>query len=67
MTSLPSLFGRGGQGAGNGEPETWQERFERLTGIDPTLCPVCKTGRLVYLERLPPQLDRTGPSSRAPP
>lgn len=27
--------------------ENWQQLLERLTGIDVTLCPVCKTGHLV--------------------
>ena len=34
-------------------PETNAERFERLTGINPCLCPVCKTGRMVILRELP--------------
>ena len=34
-------------------PETSLERFKRLTGIDPCLCPVCKTGRMVRLKELP--------------
>ena len=34
-------------------PETNIERFERLTGINPCLCPVCKTGRMVIVSILP--------------
>lgn len=34
-------------------PETNIERFERLTGINPCLCPVCKTGRMVIVRELP--------------
>lgn len=34
-------------------PETTTERFERLTGINPCLCPVCKTGRMVATRELP--------------
>ena len=34
-------------------PETNVERFERLTGVNPCLCPVCKTGRMVTLRELP--------------
>ena len=30
-----------------GEDESWLDFFARLTGRDPTLCPVCKVGRLV--------------------
>ena len=33
--------------------ETNVERFARLTGINPCLCPVCKTGRMVTLRELP--------------
>lgn len=38
---------------------TWEERFYRLTGIDPTLCPCCKQGKMVTIDLLPP--------TRAPP
>lgn len=34
-------------------PETNVERFERLTGINPCLCPACKTGRMVINRELP--------------
>ena len=34
-------------------PETNVERFERLTGINPCLCPVCKSGRMVATRELP--------------
>jgi hypothetical protein len=34
-------------------PETKAERFARLTGINPCLCPVCKTGRMVTIRELP--------------
>jgi len=37
----------------------WQERFYRLTGIDPTLCPCCEEGKMHTIVLLPP--------SRAPP
>ncbi len=37
----------------------WQERFYRLTGIDPTLCPRCEDGKMQTIILLPP--------SRAPP
>lgn len=33
--------------------ETNVERFERLTGINPCLCPVCKIGRMVTIRELP--------------
>jgi hypothetical protein len=33
--------------------ETNVERFARLTGINPCLCPVCKTGRMVTIRELP--------------
>lgn len=34
-------------------PETNAERFQRLTGVNPCLCPVCKTGRMVIIRELP--------------
>lgn len=40
-------------------PSTWQERFYRLTGIDPTRCPCCEIGRMHTILILLP--------SRAPP
>jgi hypothetical protein len=33
--------------------ETGLQRFERLTGINPCLCPACKTGRMVIIRELP--------------
>jgi len=38
--------------AGDQESESWEQRLRRLPGIDPTVCPVCKTGRLVHIETL---------------
>ena len=34
-------------------PETNLQRFERLTGVNPCQCPVCKTGRMVIVRELP--------------
>ncbi len=34
-------------------PETNQQRFERLTGVNPCRCPVCKTGRMISVRELP--------------
>ncbi|MDZ4203842.1 MAG: IS91 family transposase, partial [Bacteroidales bacterium] len=34
-------------------PETNLERLERLTGVNPCLCPVCKTGRMITVRELP--------------
>ncbi len=34
-------------------PETNIERFARLTGVNPCLCPVCKTGRMVTIREYP--------------
>ncbi len=44
--------------------ESWSELLQRLTGIDSTLCPECKTGHLRPIRELRPQ---HGCSSRAPP
>ena len=34
-------------------PETRLQRLERLTGINPCQCPVCKKGRMVVVRELP--------------
>lgn len=34
-------------------PETNMQRFERLTGVKPCQCPVCKTGKMVSVQELP--------------
>ena len=34
-------------------PETNLQRFQRLTGMDPCQCPVCKIGRMVIVRELP--------------
>lgn len=41
-------------------PETNVERFARLTGVNPGLCPVCKTGKMVVLRELPRIRSPTG-------
>ena len=33
--------------------ETNLERFERLTGVNPCLCPVCKSGRMAVVREFP--------------
>ena len=45
--------------------DSWQELLKRLTGIDPTVCPVCGVGRLVYLEGIPAPKEIS--PSRGPP
>lgn len=35
------------------DPETWQHLLERLTGIDVTRCPACKSGHLVRRGTIP--------------
>ena len=39
----------------------WQELLEKITGIDPTLCPHCKKGRLFLSEVLDPVHGRSPP------
>ena len=34
-------------------PESNMERLERLTGVNPCLCPVCKKGRMIAIRELP--------------
>lgn len=36
-----------------GDDDSWQKLFERLTGIDVTVCPVCSSGRLICRETIP--------------
>jgi hypothetical protein len=36
------------------DKETWQEQLLRICGIDITDCPVCKKGRMLTVEFLPP-------------
>jgi len=38
------------------EAENWQELFLKLTGIDISLCPKCKTGRMEIVELIPEKL-----------
>lgn len=35
------------------QTETKQQRFERLTGVNPCLCPGCKTGKMITFRELP--------------
>jgi len=37
----------------NQPPETNAQRLERLTGVNPCLCPICKTGQMVVVRVLP--------------
>ena len=46
--------------------ESWQELLERLAGIEPTVCPACGVGRLVYLEGIPARKE-ISPSRGSPP
>ena len=43
------------------KPLSWQELFKKITGIDPTLCPHCKKGRLFLFEVLAPISGRSPP------
>ncbi len=38
----------------NPRKETWQEQLLRICGIDVTLCPVCRKGRMLMIVRLLP-------------
>ncbi len=35
------------------QTETKQQRFERLTGVNLCLCPICKTGKMITFRELP--------------
>jgi hypothetical protein len=39
-----------GEVASDPEPPTWQQLLQRLTGLDPTLCPVCGQGPMLPVE-----------------
>ena len=67
---LPAKPDPEGDGDGDQEAEAWEEQLQRLTGIDPSLCPACKEGRLVYLKKLvrqPARFSAPEPLGRAPP
>jgi hypothetical protein len=40
------------------DKKSWQELLLELTGKDPSICPKCKTGRLVRKEFLHPEKDK---------
>jgi len=44
--------------------ETWQEQMLRICGIDVTACPVCKKGRMLTVEFLPPSRCNDPPGCR---
>jgi hypothetical protein len=47
------------------DPEkTWQEQLQRICGIDVTTCPVCKKGRMLTVELLPPCRCNSPPEHR---
>jgi hypothetical protein len=45
------------------EAESWQARLQRLTGIDPLLCPACGQPTMRCIEPLAPNRDRAPPAS----
>jgi hypothetical protein len=45
---------------------SWQELLQKITGIDPTLCPACGQGRLHLVQAVPPGQDHQHPA-RPPP
>jgi len=45
---------------------SWQELLQRITGIDPTLCPTCGQGQLHLVQAVPPSRDNQHPA-RPPP
>lgn len=47
-------------------PETYVERLERLSGINPCLCPVCNTGQMVKIRELPRIRSPTHPFLKQP-
>jgi hypothetical protein len=45
-------------------PETWQEQLVRICGIDVTTCPVCRKGKMLIVELLPPCRCNSPPEHR---
>jgi hypothetical protein len=45
---------------------SWQELLQKITGVDPTLCPACGQDRLHLLQAVPPSRDHQH-SARPPP
>jgi hypothetical protein len=45
---------------------TWQDLFQRLTGIDPRACPFCNRGRMVQTAALLPLVRRSQPLGMPP-
>jgi hypothetical protein len=43
------------------ENESWEDLFERVTGIDPRICPHCGKGEMVFKEILLPAFSRPPP------
>lgn len=48
-------------------PETWQELLLRLTGMDPTRCPRCESGRMQLVDTIQPYRLPPGTRSREGP
>ncbi len=48
------------------DDKDWRERLKELTGIDLTICPRCKKGRMVPYP-LPSKLRRINLQTRSPP
>ena len=49
---------------GKDTEETWQELLQRICGIDVTTCPVCRKGRMLLVEILPPCRCNSPPEHR---
>jgi hypothetical protein len=43
------------------ENEPWEDLFERVTDIDPRMCPHCGKGKMVLKEILEPEFSRPPP------
>jgi hypothetical protein len=46
------------------EKQSWQELLTRITGIDPSICPICGKGRMIVKEILLPHYGRCPPQGR---
>jgi hypothetical protein len=59
------LLGEAPEGSAEPGPVAWHDLLQRLTGVDPLLCPGCGQSRLRQVEEVPPERGR--PQDRAPP
>jgi len=43
------------------KPQHWYDLVIKFTGIDPTICPLCKTGHLRMIQEMIKEISATSP------